>query len=350
MLKGLLSGFLGMLFAMPGVDQTAGGVPRLTFGFEPLNSGLGLLPVLIGVFCVSQVIADVVDKDRVPESTGTSREGIFMTLRDWKDSAVNLLRSSLIGTWVGILPGVGASIGSVIAYTTAKNVSSKSNEFGKGSEEGIIASEAANNATVGGALVPLIAMGIPGSVIDAILIGALMIHSIQPGPLLFSNEPQLVYGIMWAYLIANIIMFAVMILMVNKISKLMFVKRAFLLPPILVLCILGAYANNTLFAVWVMLGFGVLGFFMERARIPLGPFVIGFVLAPIAESKLRAGLMISKGDYSPIFTRPLCLFFVICSVGLLLWPMVQHARGQKTPVDTLEEADDSVDSTFPDVE
>lgn len=325
MVKGLLSGFLGMLFAMPGVDETAGGVPRITFGWYRLNSGLGLLPVLIGVFCVSQLISDIIAIERRPKATEISTKGIFMTLQDWKDQAVNMIRSSFIGTWVGILPGIGANIGSVIAYTTAKNMSKTPEKFGTGFEDGIISSEAANNATVGGALIPLIAMGIPGSVIDAILIGALMIHNIQPGPTLFINNPDLVYIMMGAYLMANLLMFVIMMSSVGQISRMMFVPRAYLLPPILVFCIIGSFAvNNTMFDVWVMLAFGVLGFFLERSDVPLGPFVIGFVLAPIAEAKLRSGLMMTAGDFTPIFLRPLCLVFVLISVVLLVWPLYKH--------------------------
>ena len=191
-----------------------------------LNGGLGLLPVLIGVFAVSQLIADICDIERKVERTKFSTKGILMSLKDWKDQAWNMLRSSVIGTWVGILPGIGANIGSIIAYTTAKNMSKTPEKFGTGSEEGIVAPEAANNATVGGALIPLIAMGIPGSVIDAILIGALMIHGIQPGPTLFLNNPDIVYAMISACLLANILMYAVMTSSVGKISELIFFTKS----------------------------------------------------------------------------------------------------------------------------
>jgi len=241
-----------------------------------------------------------------------------------------MIRSSVIGTWIGILPGIGANIGSIVAYTTAKNMSKTPEKFGTGSEEGIVASEAANNATVGGALIPLIAMGIPGSVIDAILIGALMIHGIQPGPTLFLNNPEIVYAMISSCLLANILMYAVMTSSVGKISKLMFTPRAYVLPPILVFCVIGSFAiNNLFFDVWIMLGFGIFGFFLERSKVPLGPFVIGFVLAPIAESKLRSGLMMTAGDFSPIITRPLPACFTIISVILLIWPFYQEWRSGK---------------------
>ncbi|MEO1017342.1 MAG: tripartite tricarboxylate transporter permease [Pseudomonadota bacterium] len=326
MVKGLIAGLLGMLVSMPGVDPSAG-QPRLTFDWYMLNSGLKLLPVLIGVFAVSQIINDILEIGRKVERTESSNKGLIMSFRDWGQHWFNMLRSSLIGTWVGILPGVGASIGSVMAYTTAKNTSKTPEKFGKGAEEGIVASEAANNATVGGALIPLIAMGIPGSVIDAILIGALMIHSIQPGPTLFLTNADIVWAMIAACLVANIVMFFMMMGSVGFVARISTIPRTYMLPVIIVFCIIGSFAlDNTMFDVWVMLIFGVLGFFMERAKMPLGPFVIGFVLAPLMEQKFRSGLMMTAGDVSPIFTRPIPLVFLLVSVALLVWPFVSEWR------------------------
>ncbi|MCP5152539.1 MAG: tripartite tricarboxylate transporter permease [Ectothiorhodospiraceae bacterium] len=326
MIKGLLSGFLGMLVAMPGVDPSAGDL-RLTFGYHELDAGLNLLPVLIGVFAVGQVISDIVGIEERAEAVTMDRRGIFLSVRDWMRHGLNMVRSSLIGTWVGILPGVGANIGSIIAYSGAKTFSKHPERFGTGSEEGIIASESANNATVGGALIPLIAMGIPGSVIDAILLGALLIHSIQPGPLLFVNNPEVVYTMIATALVANVIMFAVMLGAVGQVARLRSVPRAFLMPIILVFCVIGSYAlGNRMFDVWVMLFFGVVGYFLERSRVPLGPFVIGLVLAPIAEESLRSGLMLSAGSYAPLVTRPISAVFLALSVVLLVWPIWRHYR------------------------
>ena len=168
---GLFSGALGILATMPGMSPATGEL-RWTLGFAELADGLQLLPVLIGLFAVSQVLVDVVGIDREVEPVAPERRGLFMSWKDWKAQSTNLLRSSLIGTGVGILPGVGANVGSILAYSAARGLSKKPEEFGEGSEEGIVASEAANNATVGGALIPLVALGIPGSVIDAILLGA----------------------------------------------------------------------------------------------------------------------------------------------------------------------------------
>lgn len=329
LVKGLISGLLGMLVSMPGVDP-ATGMPRLTFDWYMLNGGLQLLPVLIGTFAVSQIIADALDIGLVPDRAKVDGRGVLMSLRDFARHGVNLVRSSAIGTGIGILPGIGASIGSIVAYTTAKNVSSHPERFGNGAEEGIIASEAANNATIGGALIPLIAMGIPGSVIDAILIGALTIHSIQPGPTLFITNADIVWGMIAACLLANILMWILMTSSARHIARLIYLPRSYVLPVVMVFCVIGAYAlNNTMFDVWVMLLFGALGFLLERARIPLGPFVIGFVLAPLAEEKLRSGLMMTAGDPSPILTRPLPLLFTVTALVLLAWPLVGEWRRRR---------------------
>ena len=323
---GILAGLLGILVRMPGIAPSSGEL-RLTFGFTELNDGFKLLPVLIGLFAVSQIISDILNIERKPVSITMTRRGLFMKLQDWKDQAVNLVRSSVIGTWIGILPGIGANIGSIMAYSAARNLSKTPERFGQGSEEGIVASEAANNATVGGALIPLIAMGIPGSVIDAILLGALVIHGLQPGPLLFANNPEVVYAIMSTVFVANCFMLLFMILGVGLISKLMYVPRAYLIPIILVFCVVGSYAlSNRLFDVWVMLAFGLVGFGLEKVGLPLAPFVIGFVLAPIAEENLGAGLMLSGGSYLPILTRPVSLAFFLIAVVLLMWPIYRRWR------------------------
>jgi putative tricarboxylic transport membrane protein len=324
--KGLLSGFLGMLVSMPGIDPSSG-MPRLTFEQHQLQAGLKLLPVLIGVFAVSQVITDVLELDRTVERIRGAGRGMFMRLADWRRNLGNMLRSSVIGTWIGILPGVGASVGSLVAYTVARNLSKTPERFGNGSEEGIVASEAANNATVGGALIPLIAMGIPGSVIDAILIGALMIHSIQPGPMLFVTNADVVWAIISSCLLSTIAMYVMMLALTPLIARVTDIPRSYMMPVVLVFCVIGAFgADNSMFDVWVMLAFGLVGFALERAGIPLGPFVIGFILAPLAEEKLRTGLMMSGGSYAPLVTTPLSALFLLAALLVLLWPFLRARR------------------------
>ncbi len=328
--KGILAGLLGILATIPGTSPATGKV-RWTLGIDEMLDGFNLLPVLVGLFAVSQIFKDIVNLHEPMQQISVSRRGLFMTLRDWKNQAVNLVRSSVIGTWVGILPGIGANIGSVMAYSTARAMSKKPEEFGKGSEEGIVASEAANNATIGGALIPLISLGIPGSVIDAILLGAFVIHGLQPGPLLFTANPEAVYTIMGTMLLANCFMFAFMILAVRMLAKLMFVPKSYLMPTILVFCVVGSFAlNNRMFDVWVMLAFGAIGFSMEKAKIPIAAFVIGFILAPIAEENLGAALQTSGGSLAPLLDPTYAgLYFMLLAAVLLVWPFARRWRQSK---------------------
>jgi putative tricarboxylic transport membrane protein len=326
LLLGILSGLLGILVAMPGTNPTTGEV-RLTLGIAELNDGFKLLPVLIGLFAVSQAIKDILEGDTPIAGISPSLTGFFLSLHDWGKQGLNLVRSSVLGTLVGILPGVGANVGSLLAYSVARGFSREPDRFGEGAEEGIVASEAANNATVGGALIPLIALGIPGSVIDAILLGGLVMYGLQPGPLLFQNNPQIVYIILATALIANVCMFLLMLALVKPLALLSRMPRSLLTPVILVFCVVGSYAlANRMFDVWVMLGFGLLGLIMERLHLPLAPFVIGVVLGPIAEENLSSGLLASRGSLWPLFTSPLALAFLVGALGLLAWPLWQRRQ------------------------
>ena len=322
--KGMLSGFLGILFAMPG-SSPASGTPRWTMGITELNDGLKLLPVLIGLFAINQIVAQLFESETKAASTQKVQGSLLLNLSDAMRHGVNVIRSSLIGTFVGILPGVGANIGSVVAYSAAKGVSKQPEQFGHGSEEGIVASEAANNATVGGALVPLIAMGIPGSVIDAVLLGAMTVHGLQPGPMLIVNDHRVVGVIMGTMLLANVFMFVFMLATAKWISRLTRVPRSLLVPIVLVLCVVGSFAlANRMFDVWVMIGMGAIGFAMDRAGIPLAPFVIGFVLAPIGEQHISEGLMQSGNSWQPLFTRPIALVFLLAALATLAFSLYRR--------------------------
>lgn len=319
--KGLLAAVLGMAFALPGIDNSIGRA-RLTFDIDSLLSGFGLLPVLIGAFAISQILREAAQPVKPASKIRLPDRKLPLSLRDLFTFAPNMMRSSVIGTWIGLLPGIGANIAALVSYTTTRQLSRSPEKFGTGHEPGIVAGETANNASIGGALIPLITMGIPGSVTEAILIGALTIHSLQPGPLLFQNAPEVAYGIIAAYLIANLIMLALMWTAVRYIAAVAQVPRAWLLSTILVFCVVGSYAvNNNFTDVWVMIAFGVIGLGLEVAKVPLGPFVIGFVLSPIAEEQLRASLMMSDGNGWEILQRPYALVFLVVAFLTLLWPV-----------------------------
>ena len=323
--RGLLAGSLGVLVAMPGMHPATGEL-RWTLGMTSMNEGFRLIPVLIGMFAIGKILEDITGKGGKVEKVA-GNDSAWIPLGTWQKQLANLFRSSGIGTLIGVLPGVGANIGSLAAYMAAKRASSKPEDFGKGSEDGIVASESANNATVGGALIPLIALGVPGSVIGAVLLGALIVHGLQPGPLLFRQNPDAVHAIIGTVLVANLMMYLIMVGCARWIARLSFVPKKILFPLVAGCCIWGAYALNGLwFDVVIMLIFGLLGWRMERAKLPLAAFVIGFVLAPVAEENLCAGLMASGGSYLPLLSRPISLCFLLAALFLLLWKKKGSAK------------------------
>jgi putative tricarboxylic transport membrane protein len=323
MSRSVLAGTLGILASMPGI-VAATGQARLTFGITELNDGFQLLPVLIGLFAVSQILREFAKEPKQLHAIDLKQSGALLKLADFKEHIGNMLRSSVIGTWIGILPGIGANIGAVTAYAVAKNTSDEPEKFGTGHEAGVVAAESANNATIGGALIPLISMGLPGSVVEAVLLGALVIHGLQPGPRLVGDNPEMVYTIMGAVLLANIVMMVVMSKSMRFLARLTEVPKTYLMPLILSFCVVGSYAlSSRFFDVWTMFGFGLVGLLLEAKRIPLAPFVLGFVLWPIAEENLSAGLMSTNGDITPVFTRPLSLMFLIIAAAVLFAPAIR---------------------------
>ncbi len=327
--RSLFSGFLGIFLSMPGINA-ATGAARLTFGITDMNNGFQLLPVLIGLFAVNQILRDIINLEEKGNPIELGSESVLLKVRDFGHFFWNLLRSSVIGTWIGILPGIGANIGSVTAYSVARSVSKEPEKFGTGHEHGIVAAEAANNATIGGALIPLIAMGLPGSVMEAVLLGALVIHGLQPGPRLFEESPSMVYTIMGAMFLANIAMAIIMLCSMRFLAKVTRLPRPYLLPVILCFCVVGSFAlSNRLFDVWVMLGFGLLGFLLEARKIPLAPFVIGFVLGPIAEKNLSLGLQSSNGSFAPIVIGKISLLFLTVALFMLLLPLIRQAMSKQ---------------------
>jgi putative tricarboxylic transport membrane protein len=330
LVRGLLAAALGMAFALPGIDSSIGQA-RLTFGHSALLSGFSLLPVLIGAFAISQILRDasagLTGQTRAPRPD----RRLPVQAGDLRRFGTNILRSSVIGTWIGLLPGIGGNIAALVSYSTARQLSDTPEKFGTGHDHGVVAGETANNASIGGALIPMITMGIPGSATEAILIGALIIHNLQPGPLLFQNAPEVAYGIIAAYLVANFLMLFMMWGAVRWIARVTEIPRTALFSTILVFCVVGTFAiNNSWFNVYVMIGFGVIGLTLEWARIPLAPFVIGFVLSPIAEEQLRSAFMRSDGDVSEILTRPWALVFLCVALVTLVAPTLA-ARYRRNP-------------------
>jgi putative tricarboxylic transport membrane protein len=326
LLKGILAGLFGILMGTIGIAPVDG-APRFTMGIEPLIGGLDLLPVLIGLFAIPEILGSL-------ESLGekftveTQVKDMFPKARDVISNWWNYLRAALIGTGIGILPGIGGGTSNLVAYAEAKRASKHPEEFGKGAIEGIIASETANNASVGGALVPLLSLGIPGDTVTAMLIGGLMIHGLQPGPLLFQTNADVVYSIFMSLFVANIMMLFLMFGGIKFFIKAMEVPKHILLPLLSVLCILGTYAtNNRMFDVWTMFVFGLVGYFFQKNRFPQTPMILGLILGPIVETNLRRGLMHSGA--LPFFTRPISLAFLILAVIFAVSSLRKGIKGEK---------------------
>jgi putative tricarboxylic transport membrane protein len=329
--KGLLSGAIGLVITVMGNDPVMGQA-RLTLGIPFLEGGIPFLPVLIGVFAFAQMMSDV-------EKMGGGRGDAaarFITPKlvvshakvIWEilSRPVMLLWTSFVGVVIGVLPGIGGSAANVMAYDQAKKFSRHPERFGTGTPEGIVASEAANNSNVGGSLVTIMAFGIPGDAVTAVMLGALTIHGIQPGPLFISQNSDLAYGIFAAYLIAHFIMIAIMFVGVRWFLRVVTVPRAILFPVILVLCVVGAYAlDNTMANVYVLAVFGVVGYLMVKAGLPLAPLILGVILGDQIEINLIRAIMTDANPWL-FLTRPISGALLALSVASVVAALWQHRR------------------------
>ncbi|MDD4573398.1 MAG: tripartite tricarboxylate transporter permease [Sphaerochaeta sp.] len=325
-IKGLISALLGFSFTFIGMAPITA-LPRFTFGFKQLNGGLSLLPILIGLFAVSQLFESSGVTEQEVKPIEYSIKGFGFSLKEFVSQKWNFLRSAVIGTGVGILPGLGGAICSVVAYGVAKKQSKYPEKFGTGVIDGIVASETANNASTGGALVPLMTLGIPGDNTTAILLAGFMVHGITPGPLLFENNGVLVYGIFTALVLANIFMIFSEFGGMRLFVKVLAVPKHILLPIVITLCVIGSYGlNNRMFDVWTMLFFGVLGFGMKKFDIPSTPLLLGAILGPIIETELRRGLMRSRGSFLPFFTEPISGAILIITILIVLYSALKTFR------------------------
>jgi putative tricarboxylic transport membrane protein len=331
LLKGLLAGMLGLVVTVLGNDPMMG-APRLTLGIPFLEGGVAFLPVLIGVFAFGQIMSDVEKMGRARQAvealTAMTKLAVsqLKVLRDILGRPFLLLWSSMVGVWIGVLPAIGGSAANMMAYDQAKKFSKRPEAFGSGIPEGIIASESSNNANVGGSLVTIMAFGIPGDAVTAVMLGALTIHGIQSGPLFISQQPVIAYGIFAAYLLAHPIMVVMMAIFARFALKVVSVPKSALFPVVLVLCVIGAYAlNNTIANVHVLLAFGVLGYLMVKAGLPLAPFILGVILGDQIEINLVRAIM-SDADPMLFVTRPISGVLLAASVASVVFALWQHRR------------------------
>lgn len=328
--KGLISGLVGIMFALVGSDPLMG-TPRFTFGFTELLAGFNFLPVLIGLFAFSQLIGDIKNPPDALKLNGKSNVSypIASVIKDMWKSKLNAIRSSLIGTFVGILPAAGGSIANILSYDVAKKLSKTPEKFGTGTKDGVIAAESANNSSIGGSLVPMLSFGIPGDAVTAMMLGALLIHGIQPGPLLMQNQPVLVYGIFISLFIAAFLMLIVQSLGIKVFLKINQIPFHYLVPAILLLCVLGSFAvNNRIFDVWVLLIFGLIGFWMKSNAFPLAPFILGIILGPMIEQNLLQAISIDS-SISLFITRPISAVLIALAVLSMAYGMYSSFKENK---------------------
>ncbi|MBS9403184.1 tripartite tricarboxylate transporter permease [Halomonas sp. TRM85114] len=332
MIRGLMAGTLGLLIATIGADPLMG-VTRFTFDIPVLSAGIPFLVVLIGIFAVSQLLQEVENPEQIKQGKALISSNIdfhpLAVLREVVMQPINLLRSSLVGVFIGAVPGAGGSIANLLAYDQAKKGSRTPEAFGEGCSEGVVASESGNSATSGGGLIPLIALGIPGSAVDAVLMASLMVHGIGIGPRLILDHADTVYGMFMAMFLASAMMLVVCLLSMRLFLKVTNVPKSIIVPVVLTCCVVGAFTlNNRVTDIYLLLGIGIFGYVLTKLDYPLAPLVLGVILGPIAETNLRRALMTNE-DWTLFFTRPVSLMLLVLagvSIIMAIRYRIKHQR------------------------
>jgi putative tricarboxylic transport membrane protein len=315
--KGMLSAALGLLLATVGTDLIIGST-RFVFDVTELRAGISLVPVLIGLFALPEVLKIYFGGNN-SSAVPIKLDDKHIKLSDIKSVLKTLFRGSFIGVFLGIIPGLGATPAAFLSYSEARRNSKDPDSFGKGSLEGVAASEAGNSGVAGATMIPLLALGIPGDVITAVVLGAFMIHGLQPGPLMFQNNIDLIYAIFIGIMIGSVILFFVGKAAIPILGKLVSMRSSLLFPAVLVLCVYGSYAvNNSLFDVAIMFTMGIVGMVFVKANIPLAPLLIAFVLGPLLENNFRQAMLMGQGDFSIFFSGPITwVFWTLTALSLL---------------------------------
>lgn len=331
MLKSLMMACFGVVVGNVGLDLITA-QPRFTFGLDILLDGVGLVPVVMGLFGISEVLLNVEEKLSEREIFKTEFKGLLPTLQDWKDSIWPILRGSGLGFFLGILPGGGAVISSFVSYGVEKKVSKHPEEFGKGAIAGVAGPESANNSATAGAFIPLLTLGLPSNAVMAILLGALMIYNMPPGPRLITAHPNLFWGVITSMYIGNVMLLILNLPLIGLWVKILKIPYPILFPLILLFCLIGAYSLNTNpVEIGLMLIFGVLGYLMKKFKYDGAPLVLAMVLGPLMDNSLRQSLLMSGGGGMIFFTRPICLVIFGTVAIILLLPLLPHiSRIRKT--------------------
>lgn len=317
-IKGITAGFIGLLISTVGMDPITS-FPRYSFDIIDLLNGLSVIPVLIGLFAVSEVFnqIEIMGKEKHIKSN-IKMDRNYMSFSEIKECLPTMIKSGILGTFIGSIPGAGADIAAFVCYNEARR-SNKNESFGEGSLIGISAPEAGNNGVTGGALVPLLTLGVPGDAVAAVLLGALIVQGLTPGPLLFEQSPDVVYGLFSAMILGNIILLFVGLGGIKFYSRIVEIPKLMMIPSILILSTVGSYSmNNSLFDVIVTLIFGIIGYFMSKIKMPSSPIVLAVILGPMLETNLRKSILMYEGSYSFLWTRPITVVFLILTIVSLI--------------------------------
>jgi putative tricarboxylic transport membrane protein len=326
--KGLLMAILGLLIASIGLDPLTG-QPRFTFGSIYLYEGVPLIAALIGLYALSEVFVMFLSKNENKNKTKSVARD-YISFKEFKGLLPVILQSSFIGSIVGVIPGAGGSIAAWLAYQQSKRIAKDKEEYGKGALSGVAAPEASNNATVGGALIPLLSLGIPGSPTTAILLGAFMLHGLSPGVDLMETDAEIFYGIVVGLLVTCIFMFIIGYFMTNFWVKIISIPQSIIAPIVFAISIIGVFSiRNSMFDVYIALALGVLGFFLRKFNFPLAPIVLALVLGGMIESNLRRSLLISEGSWMIFLTNPISLVLIIISVLTFFIPIINSFKESK---------------------
>ncbi|SEN55708.1 tripartite tricarboxylate transporter permease [Lihuaxuella thermophila] len=331
MTKALIMTVFGLLLATIGIDNVSG-VARFTYDIPELYQGLEFLTIAVGLFALGEVFKSILEREQ-NEGAIARIDRIYPTKKDLQESAGPIVRGSLLGFFIGVLPGAGATLASFFSYIMEKKISRQPEKFGKGAIEGVAAPESANNGASGGAMIPLLTLGIPGSGTTAILMGALIMYNVQPGPLLFDEHPQVAWGLIASMFIGNLMLLILNMPLVKVFAKIIQTPPKYLIPIIIAISFFGVYAVQVhTFDLFLLIACGVCGYFLAKNDFPLAPLVLGLVLGPMIENNLRRALTASNGDWSIFVTHPISLLFLVIAILWLLVPILLKLRGKKVVV------------------
>lgn len=341
MLKALMMACLGLILSFIGLDNISG-FERFTYGIATLEDGVGFVPVAMGIFGVGEVLINIEESIGRRDVFQTKISNLLPNLKDWKDSAVPIIRGSILGFFLGILPGGGGVLSSFASYAVEKRFSKHPEKFGKGAIEGVAGPESANNAGAGGQFIPLMTLGIPSNPVMALMLGALMIFGLQPGPLLMTRNPDLFWGVIVSMYIGNMMLLILNLPLIGLWVRVLRVPYPILFPLILLFCLIGSYSiNNNKFDVLIMAIFGVIGYLMKKGRFEGAPLLLGMILGLMMEDALRQSLIMSGGSFAIFLNRPISAGFIVAAIILLALPAIQWVAGRKTRLAAELPVDDS---------